>query len=89
MTTHTLRCTCARKTILGVYGINEQGQLFFHQIIRKQGDIKGQVYTTSDIHVWCHSCHMWWKLDINKHQRPRAKEMPVPGPLRTDHRQPE
>lgn len=79
------KCTCSKQQVLGVFGIQEDGLLYFHVLIRKQSELKGQIYTTKDISVWCPVCHRWWHLKLDKNQPVKSEETLAPKSLRKNN----
>lgn len=75
-----IRCTC--DYMLGACGINEDGLIYVHVIIRKQSDVKSQIYTTTNVSVWCSGCGLWTHLILNQDDPIKKEEILTPKPLR-------
>jgi hypothetical protein len=80
-TEQPFRCTCSREPVLGMYGIDENGRVYFHKIYRRKGEIYDQTYAQSDVSVWCRVCKRWWNLELNRGNTPSASEVTTPKPL--------
>lgn len=70
-TKHELRCFCAPKPLLAMYGVDESGRLYVHIRIYKQGKIYGEVYHTGGVvEIRCRNCFRWNRVVFV-----------IPGPL--------
>lgn len=55
-----LRCFCSRSPLLAVYGIDQDGRLYVHIKVFKQGRIYGEsVCYGGDVKIRCRECLRW------------------------------
>lgn len=59
-TKNELRCLCSRQPLLAVYGIDEQGRLYVHQKVYKQGRVFGEsLFYGGIVKLLCRECLRW------------------------------
>lgn len=62
-TRHDLRCFCRGEPKLGVFGVDEQGNLYVHVKIFKQSKIFGEMVASGGpIRLRCRNCLRWHKV---------------------------
>lgn len=55
-----LRCECSRRPLLAFYGITEDGQIYAHQKVYKQGRVYGEsVFVGGVVEIKCRECYRW------------------------------
>jgi len=78
-TKHELRCFCARKPLLAVYGVDEKGRLYVHQRVYKQNRVFGEtIFYGGTVALLCRECLRWQQVTIQ--DRSRATLMPIDAP---------
>lgn len=82
VTKHELRCTCSRKPLLCVYGINDEGKPYLHFLAHKQRRPIMEVYIDSGSPRFkCKECLRWWEVVIRSTGKATLREEKVPAPL--------
>jgi hypothetical protein len=59
-----LRCFCAHKPLLGIYGVDSRGKLYVHIKVYKADRIFGEVIVTGDVKIRCRDCYRWHTVVI-------------------------
>lgn len=81
-TVNQLRCFCGHKTLLAVYGLNEQGELYVHVKVFKQDRIFGEIIVTEGkIKLHCRDCLRWHKVRIVQPGKPVLEETSDPAEI--------
>lgn len=78
---HPLRCFCELAPVLGTYGIDEQGELYVHIIIRKSKRIHGELIARGDVQLKCRDCARWHTIKIVQPNEMKLKETQTPPML--------
>jgi len=64
-TKHELRCFCARKPLLAMYGLDKNNKLYVHIRIYKANRVFGEmVVTEGTCHLRCRECLRWQRVVI-------------------------
>jgi hypothetical protein len=62
-----LKCFCARKPMLAMYGVDAQGKLFIHVKVWKQNRIYGEILITEGtVKLRCRECLRWHTVKIRQ-----------------------
>jgi hypothetical protein len=62
---YELRCVCRTQPLLAVYGVDEDGYLYVHIKIFKQGRIYGEVVASGGVvRLRCRECYHWQRVRI-------------------------
>lgn len=78
-TTNELRCFCARKPLLAVYGLDEKGHLYIHVKIYKQDRIFGEILITEGkVELHCRECLRWQRVRMIQSGKPVLEETRPP-----------
>jgi hypothetical protein len=73
-----LRCFCAHKPLLGIYGIDNRGKLFVHIKVYKADRVFGEVIVTGDVKIRCRDCYRWHTVVIIQPDRAVLQESTDP-----------
>lgn len=74
-THNELRCFCARKPLLAMYGLTKEGRLYVHVKIYKQARIFGEVLVTDGtVELHCRECLRWHKVVMHQPGRVALEE---------------
>ncbi len=81
-TKHDLRCFCARKPLLAVYGIDEKGRLYVHQRVYKQGRVFGEsFFYGGTVQLLCRECLHWQEVVFRDRNNVTLHEIDPPEVL--------
>jgi hypothetical protein len=74
-TKNELRCFCRGAPLLATYGIDEDGSLYVHVKVHKQGRIFGETYHTGGVvRIRCRNCFRWNRVTfVSSGPAPEAK----------------
>jgi hypothetical protein len=76
---HELRCFCSRQPLLGVYGLDRDGDPYIHIKIYKQQRIYGEwVFKAGLIKIKCRECFRWYNIQIHRGKSPELTESEKP-----------
>lgn len=80
-TQNQIRCFCGRKTLLGVYGLDENNKIYIHFKVHKQDRIFFEgIVTEGTIKLVCRDCLRWHKIRIVD-RKATLDEIPAPAEL--------
>lgn len=82
-TTHDLRCSCRRRPLLALYGINIRGQLYIEMKVYKQQMVYGHMVVTlrdGEAKLFCRECHRWYVVMVRPDDIAVLQEIPSPIP---------
>jgi hypothetical protein len=84
-TRHELRCFCARKPLLAMYGVDKHDKLYVHVRIYKASRVFGEVVVTEGtVHLRCRECFRWQRVIIVEPGHARLRTEPKPQMLHHD-----
>lgn len=66
-TTHDLRCSCRRRPLLALYGVNAKGGLYIEMKVYKQQQVYGHMVATlrdGEVKLFCRECHRWYVVTV-------------------------
>lgn len=66
-TTHDLRCSCRRRPLLALYGMDGRGKLYIEIKVYKQRLVFGHVIVTLNdgaVKLFCRECHRWYVVTV-------------------------
>ena len=76
-TKNELRCFCRRSPLLATYGVDEEGKLYVHVKVYKQGRIFGEVLIVEGVvKVRCRECLRWHRVIIRRPGHAELVEAP-------------
>lgn len=65
-TRNPLRCQCPSGRILAFYGIAEDGEIYFHIMVRKSGRMLSNIVVYGDCEIQCPGCLRWNIFHVDK-----------------------
>jgi hypothetical protein len=71
---YQLRCFCARRPLLALYGTDKRGQLYVHVKVYKGDRIFGEVVATGNVKIRCRECYRWYEVVIHQSNRAVLEE---------------
>lgn len=82
-TTHDLRCSCRRRPLLALYGVDARGRLYIEMKVYKQQQVYGHMVVTlrdGDVKLFCRECHRWYVVMVRPDDLAVLQEIPSPAP---------
>jgi hypothetical protein len=78
-TSNELRCFCSRHPLLATYGLTQQGKVYLHIKVYKQGRIYGEVVVEDGkVSLHCRECLRWHSVKVTQPNRPQLVEEESP-----------
>lgn len=80
---HGLYCFCARKPLLAVYGRDDEGRIFLHVKVFKQGRIFGEIIVYGgETKIHCRECLRWHRVTFTPVSKvPQLVEDVIPAEI--------
>jgi len=82
-TTHDLRCSCRRRPLLALYGVDPRGRLYIEMKVYKQQQVYGHMLVTlrsGEVKLFCRECHRWYTVTVTEEATAILEEISSPAP---------
>jgi hypothetical protein len=82
-TAHDLRCSCRRRPLLALYGVDGNGKLYIEIKVYKQRLKYGHVIVTlkdGEVKLFCRECHRWYVVTVTADTTAELREIVSPIP---------
>lgn len=82
-TAHDLRCSCRRRPLLAIYGVDGRGCLYIELKVYKQSTVFGWMVVTlrdGEVKLFCRECHRWYVVTVRPDNVAVLQEIPSPAP---------
>jgi hypothetical protein len=80
-TTHDLRCSCRRRPLLALYGVDARGRLYIEMKVYKQHQVYGHMVATlrsGEVKLFCRECHRWYTVTVTEETTAILEEIGSP-----------
>lgn len=80
-TMHDLRCSCRRRPLLALYGVDQRDRLYIEMKVYKQQQVYGQMIVTlrsGEVKLFCRECHRWYTVTVTEETTAILEEIDSP-----------
>lgn len=79
---HELRCICAHRPLLALYGIDDRNIVFVHVRVFKGNRVYHEsVHYGGEVRIMCRDCYRWHRIVFVHESEIKLEEVPRPDEL--------